>query len=132
VVTPGIVQVAPPIPAAAAPTAAVSAVPAAAPATIAGPTTAVTAVPATAPTPPVSTVDVKTGVDSIDCLCNFDGDVSSYGTFKGDIDDVYALYARRKFAQNKPKPPDREVIRRIFEPEVAIEEKRVWWGNEEF
>lgn len=80
---------------------------------------------------PDKPVEVSTGVESVDCLCNFDGDMNDYGSFKGDIDDVYALYSRRKFVHTKAKGPDRDMWRQVLEPEVTVQEKRQWWGNDE-
>lgn len=76
----------------------------------------------------VSEDKITTGTDSVDCLCNFDGDLDDYGKI-GDIDDIYADYARRKFVHTKEKSPDRSLMKKIFEPEVNVAEKRVWWED---
>ncbi len=84
------------------------------------------------PEPPIiedAEKKITTGVDSVDCLCNFDGNFDDYGNYNGDIDDIYADYARKKFVHRKEKGPDRSLIKKIFEPEVKVAEKRVWWED---
>jgi hypothetical protein len=31
----------------------------------------------------------------------------------------------------KAKGPDRDMWRQVLEPEVTVQEKRQWWGNDE-